>query len=205
MLTLLASASIAFAGQEISSSKETKEPVPYDPLFKDIELQTGTFAVYDVGNGPSHAGPFRNHAWGSGSELNFYFARYFGIGAEYFGTYALEGPDTNRGRLTDHTVNLNHVGGNLFFRIPIESIGLAPYLYVGGGAEFGDRQWASVHAGAGFEYRFRQHFLPIVAERMSFFMDGRFTYLGDRYFPDDNQSRGDLNYFTARAGFRFTY
>ena len=55
-------------------------------------------------------------------------------------------------------------------------------------------------------YRLQEdNFLPIVAERMSFFMDGRFTYLGDRYFPDDNQTRGDLNYFTARAGFRFTY
>ncbi len=204
-LTLLATTSVTFAGQEISSSKEMKQTVLEEPLFKDRELQTGTFAVYQVGNGPSHAGPFRDHAWGSGSEVNFFFTKYIGIGAEYFGTYGTESPDTNRGEFTDHRVSLNHVGGNLFFRLPLEEIHLAPYVYVGGGADFGDRSWGSAHAGAGFEYRIKQHFLPIVAERMGFFVDGRWTYLGDRYFGDTDTSRGDLNYFTVRAGFRFSY
>lgn len=204
-LFALAAVSTAFAGQEVSY-KDMKEPMPLEPLFKDREFQMGTFAVYDVGNGPSHAGPFRNHAWGSGSEVNFFFTKNIGIGAEYFGTYALEGPDTDQGRLRDHSVNLHHVGGNVFFRWPMESIHLAPYVYVGGGAEFGDRQWASAHGGLGFEYRIMQHFLPsFVAERAGFFMDARWSYLGDRYFPDDRQTRGDLNYFTARAGFRFSY
>ena len=114
-------------------------------LFKDRELQLGDFAVYQVGNGPGHAGPFRNHAWGDGTEINFFFTRYIGIGAEYFSTYGVESPDTDRGRLRDHTVNRDHVGGNLFFRWPIESAHLAPYVYVGGGAEFGDRKWGSAY------------------------------------------------------------
>jgi hypothetical protein len=119
---------------------------------------------------------------------------------------AVESPDTNRGRYSNHQVSLEHVGGNLFFRLPIESLHLAPYVYLGGGADFGDRKWGGAYAGAGFEYRIFQHFLPnFVAERVGFFVDGRWTYLGDRYFPDDNASRGDLNYFTTRAGFRFTF
>lgn len=207
ILATLAVAPAVFAGQEVSdgkSSKEVKTTVE-EPLFKDHEFQMGDFAVYNVGNGPTHAGPFRDHAWGDGTEINYFFTRNIGIGAEYVSYYGKESPDTNNGRLTNHQVERDHVGGNLFFRFPIESLHLAPYVYVGGGADFGDRSWGEVHAGAGFEYRFFQHVLPIVAERVGIFMDARWTYLGDRYFPDDNASRGDLNYFTARAGFRFTY
>lgn len=205
---LVASSPLAFAGHEIvdtsKDSKATKEVIE-EPLFKDHELQFGDFAIYSVGKGPTHAGVFREHAWGEGSEINYFFTRNIGIGAEYASIYGHESPDTNRGRIDNHTVTRDHVGGNLFFRFPIESAHLAPYLYVGGGADFGDRKWAEVHAGAGFEYRFFQHFLPVVASRVGIFVDGRWTYLGDRYFPDDNSSRGDLNYFSTRAGFRFTY
>jgi len=204
--TIIAAAPMAFAGQEIMESKDTKETVPEETIFKDQEFQMGDYAVYEVGNGPTHVGLFRNHAWGDGDEVNFFFMRYIGIGAEYMGTYTLESPDTNRGRLSNHQVDLEHVGGNLFFRYPIESLHLAPYAYVGGSADFGDRKWGGPYVGVGFEYRIIQHWLPkIVASRIGFFMDARWTYLGDRYFPDDNESRGDLNYFTTRAGFRFTY
>ena len=203
--TVLAAAPVAFAGQEIET-KDTKETVPEETVFKDQEFQMGDYAVYEVGNGPTHVGLFRNHAWGDGNEVNYFFMRYIGIGVEYSGTYALESPDTNKGRFSNHQVDLEHVGGNLFFRYPIESLHLAPYAYVGGGADFGDRKWGGPYAGVGFEYRIIQHWLPkIVASRIGFFMDARWTYLGDRYFPDDNESRGDLNYFTTRAGFRFTY
>lgn len=204
---LAASSPLAFAGHEIVDSKDSKvtKEVVEEPLFKDRELQTASFAIYSVGNGPTHAGVFREHVWGDGSEINYFFTRYIGIGAEYASVYGHESPDTNNGRITDHTVERDHVGGNLFFRFPIESAHLAPYVYVGGGADLGDRRWAEAHAGAGFEYRFFQHFLPIVRSRVGIFVDGRWTYLGSRYFPDDNSSRGDLNYFSARAGFRFIY
>jgi len=203
---LLATTPLAFAGHEVVESKDIKQTVVEEPLFKDHELQFGDYAVYNVGNGPTHAGVFRNHSWGYGSEINYFFTRYIGIGAEYMTTYGQESPDTDGGRLHNHQVERQHLGGNIFFRFPIESMHLAPYVFVGGGAEFGDRQWASAHAGLGFEYRIIQHFLPsIVASRVGFFMDARWTYLGDRYFPDDNSSRGDLNYFSARSGFRFTF
>jgi hypothetical protein len=204
---LIVASPLAFAGHEMVDTKESKQTVVEEPLFKDHEFQTGSFAVYSVGNGPTHAGPFRDHSWGEGGEINYFFTRYIGIGAEYDETYTVESPDTNRGRTDNHTVDRYHVGGNLFFRYPIESLHLAPYVFVGGGAELGDRRWASAHAGAGFEYRFLQHLIQckLIAERVGFFMDARWTYLGDRYFPDDNASRGDLNNFSARAGFRFTY
>jgi hypothetical protein len=58
----------------------------------------------------------------------------------------------------------------------------------------------------GVEYRIIQHWLPrIVASRISIFTDARWSFLGDRHFPDDGATRGDLNYMTVRAGFRFTY
>ncbi|MEI9897697.1 MAG: hypothetical protein WDN28_28530 [Chthoniobacter sp.] len=183
LLTSLLASPWALAGHEVIDTKDTKQTVVEEPLFKDRELQFGDYALYSVGNGPSHVGLFRNHSWGEGGEVNFYFARYFGIGAEYSGSYAQESPDTDKGRLHNHIVDLDHVGGNLFFRIPIESLHLAPYAFVGGGADFGDRKWGSAHAGLGFEYRIIQHFLPkIVAERVGFFADARWTYLGDRYF-----------------------
>jgi hypothetical protein len=203
--SLLLSAAGAFAGSEVADTKESKQVVTEEPLFKDHEFQMGDFAVYNVGNGPTHAGVFREHSWGEGTEVNYFFCKYIGIGAEYSSFYGHESPDTNRGRVTDHTVERQNVGGNLFFRWPIEAAHLAPYVYVGGGADLGDRKWAETHAGLGVEYRFLQHFLPIVAARVGIFVDGRWSYLGDRYFPDDNAARGNLNYFSARAGFRFTY
>jgi hypothetical protein len=205
ILANLACTSLSFGGREVIDTKDVKGSVADELLFKDQELQLGTFAVYSVGNGPTHAGVFREHSWGDGNEVNYFFMRHIGLGAEYVDSYAHESPDTDNGRFSRHTVNLHHVGGNLFFRWPIESCHLAPYIYVGGGAVFGDRQWGEAHAGGGFEYRFIQHFLPILGERVGIFVDGRWTYLGDRYFPDDDRSRGDLNFFSARAGLRFSY
>ncbi len=222
LATLLSGTSFALAGHEVIDTKSMKEtqPVTAEPLFKDHELQFSDYAVYSVGNGPTHAGIFRDHSWGSGSEVNYFFTRYLGLGAEYSSSYGQESPDTDRGDFHHHRgdrdrrefhhdhdrVDIQHAGGNLFFRWPIESLHLAPYAYLGGGADFGDRQWASAHGGVGFEYRIIQHFLPsFVAERVGFFADARWSYLGDRSFPDDHQSRGDLNFFTVRSGFRFTY
>lgn len=207
ILATAAMSPLAFAGHEMVDYKTTttdKETVE-EPLFKDHEFQMADFAIYNVGKGPTHAGVFREHSWGEGDEINYFFTRNIGIGAEYYDSYGHESPDTNRGRITNHTVDRDHVGGNLFFRWPIESCHFAPYVYVGGGCDFGDRKWGEAHAGAGFEYRFFQHLLRITAPRVGIFMDARWTYLGSRYFPDDNSSRGDLNYFSARAGVRFTY
>jgi len=208
ILCILAATSTGFAGQDVSFSKDakdTKQVLTEEPLFKDHEFQMADFAIYQVGNGPTHAGVFREHAWGEGDEISYFFTRNIGIGAEYYGSYAHESPDTNLGRFSNHTVELNHVGGMLFLRAPMESLHFAPYAYVGGGADLGDRKWGGVYVGAGFEYRFFQHWISFAAKRVGLFVDARWTYLGDRYFPDDNQARGDLNYFAVRAGVRFTY
>src|SRR5947199_275085 len=47
-------------------------------------------------------------------------------------------------------------------------------------------------AGVGLEYRIKPH-------KLGFFVDGRWTYLGDR------DERSDLNFFSARAGFRIVF
>jgi len=54
------------------------------------------------------------------------------------------------------------------------------------------QQWASAHGGLGLEYR-------IVPNKIGLFVDGRWTYLGDR------NDHGDLNFFSSRAGVRIVF
>jgi hypothetical protein len=194
-----------FAGDPVVSKDYSKD-LTTEPVFKDHEFQSDTFAVYSVGNGLTHVGLFRDHAWGDGSGFTYYFNRYIGVGVEYSSNYTKESPDTNFGRDNGHHVTNYDTAANLYFRYPIESLRLAPYVYVGGGADFGDRQWASFDVGAGLEYRITPPRLGwLTPSRLALFMDGRWNYLGDRSFPEANSSRGDLNYFSVRAGLRIVY
>jgi hypothetical protein len=207
LLTALCITVPAFAGDEVATtSKDYTKDLTTEPVFKDHEFQSDTFAVYGVGNGPTHVGLFRDHSWGEGSGFTYYFNRYIGIGVEYSTDYAKESPDTNLGRFSNHQISNTDVAGNLYFRYPIESLRLAPYAYVGGGADFADRKYASVDVGAGLEYRITPPNLGwLTPSRLALFVDGRWNYLGDRYFPDDNSTRGDLNFFSIRAGLRIVY
>jgi Outer membrane protein beta-barrel domain len=205
LLTSLSVSIPVFAGEEIQSKDYSKD-LAVEPVFKDHELQSDTFAVYGVGNGPTHIGLFHDHAWGDGSGFTYYFNRYIGIGVEYSSNYTRESPDTNFGRESRHEIDTFSTAGNLYFRYPIESLRLAPYAFVGGGANFADRKYASADVGVGLEYRITPPRLGwLTPSRLALFMDARWNYLGDRYFPDDNSSRGDLNYFSIRAGLRVVY
>ena len=74
----------------------------------------------------------------------------------------------------------------------LDRLCLAPYIYGGGGCHVDGRQWASAHGGVGLEYRIKPN-------QFGVFIDGRWTYLGDR------DERSDLNFFGARAGFRVIF
>lgn len=205
LLTALSVTIPAFAGEEVLSKDYTKDLAP-ELVFKDHEFQSDTFAVYSVGNGPTHIGLFHDHAWGDGSGFTYYFNRYIGIGVEYSSDYNTKSPDANSGRESNHGVDIYDTAGNLYFRYPIESLRLAPYAYVGGGADFSDRKYASVDVGVGLEYRITPPRLGwLTPSRLALFMDARWNYLGDRYFSDDNSFRGDLNFFSIRAGFRTVF
>jgi len=95
---------------------------------------------------------------GGGFGLNFFFARYFGIGYEaaWYG---------NNG-----TAEHMPLSGNFFLRYPICSLNLAPYAMVGGGAAWDGTTVGFGNVGAGLEYRFTNN--------IGLFVDGRYFYGG---------------------------
>ena len=180
----------SFAGQPMVSHKEYKGPVPQEQCFKDRELQIDTFGAYADGNGSDHAGPIKDHGWGGGIGINYFFTRAIGIGVDATWLYSREHPALQ----TDESENttIHNFSGSLIFRMPIDSMCLAPYAYLGGGFHVDGEQWASAHAGLGVEFR-------VVPQRVGLFADGRWTYFGDRF------GAGDQNNFQGRVGIRLVF
>jgi opacity protein-like surface antigen len=186
--TILVAAAVAGDGKQIAIDKGYHAPEA--SCFKDQELQIDIFGQYTVGEGPSHAGPVRDHGWGGGIGINYFFTRNIGIGIDAAWLYAKDrssvGDDDD-----DHTT-IHNFSGSLIARFPIDDKCLAPYLYVGGGAAVDGEQWASAHAGAGLEFR-------VQPQKMGIFVDGRWTYYGDRFGHED------LNNFSGRVGVRWVF
>jgi opacity protein-like surface antigen len=142
---------------------EKDSTTKYMPNEFSLDL-FGTYATRDrYGHGDDN--------WGGGLGLNYFFTRYIGIGAD---SYLEEWKAPYR------------ANGSLFVRIPIDSIGLAPYAFGGGGREWKYVPQWTLHAGGGLELRFNPHF--------GLFADGR------RVFPDRSQ-----DYALWRAGVRFGF
>jgi Outer membrane protein beta-barrel domain len=197
----------AFAGQPtyVPSSKTYKAPEPI-VCFSEHEWQVDLFGQYSVGEGPHQAGIFRDHGWGGGIGINYFFTRNLGLGVDAAWLYAKESDislsprELLRERIrdrfddsndNDHTT-IHNFSGSLIWRFPLDEHCLAPYIYVGGGCHVDGEQWASAHGGVGVEYR-------IQPQKYGVFLDGRWTYLGDRF------GHGDLNFFSTRLGFRFIF
>lgn len=180
----------SFAGPATYSiSKESKAVVEeVERCFGDNEFQLDIFGQYSDGNAPYHAGIFRDHGWGGGVGINYFFHRNIGLGIDAAWLYAREAPYEGAGQ---HTT-LHNFSGSVIFRAPIDDACIAPYVYVGGGTHIDGEQWASAHAGAGIEFR-------IQPQKFGIFLDGRWTYLGDRF------GRGDINFSSARVGLRFIF
>ncbi len=192
-LALIGLASAAQAGQPMASTgKEFKQTtVEEQDCFRAGEWQFDVFGQYSVGKA-GHVGAFREHGWGGGVGINYFFTRNLGLGVDAAWLDIREDSKFERANPdSDHTA-LHNFTGSLFLRFPIDSACLAPYLYAGGGFHVDGEQWASGHAGAGLEYRIKPNKLGV-------FVDGRWTYLGDR------DGREDLNFFSARAGFRIVF
>jgi hypothetical protein len=186
-------AASSFAGTETytgPASKESKQ-IETPACFSDKEIQADVFAAYQDGHAETHAGPIKDHGWGGGVAVNYFFARYFGLSAE--GTW-LEGHD-NAASGIGHggsSTQFQSVTGSLIFRYPIDSWCLAPYVFTGGGATMDGSAWAVYHIGVGLEYR-------IIPNKLGVFADGRWNYYGDRY-GHDNQ-----NNFLFRLGTRWVF
>ncbi|RYD60389.1 MAG: hypothetical protein EOP84_37045 [Verrucomicrobiaceae bacterium] len=190
LLAALAVTGTSFAGTEVySSGKDYKTPLPPETCFLDRELQIDVYGAYVDGNGGDHAGTIREHGWGGGIGVNYFFTRNIGVGVDGTWIYAEE----NRGASNDSGDTIFHnFSGSVIVRFPMDEICLAPYLFAGGGFHVDGDQWASAHAGVGLEYR-------IVPNKVGLFTDARFTYFGDRY------GRGDQNNIMVKAGVRFVF
>jgi hypothetical protein len=186
----------AHAGQgAVSSGKETKAVVPPPPVeetcFKAGEWQLDTFAQYSVGEA-GRVGLFRDHGVGGGVGLNYFFSRNIGLGFDAAWLSVKEDTAFERNNPSSEHTTLHNFTGSVIFRAPFDGSCLAPYAYLGGGFHVDGKQWASGHIGVGLEYR-------IVPNRFGLFVDGRWTYLGDRGGIED------LNYFSVRAGVRVIF
>ena len=175
-------ATSAFAGT-VTASKEVA-PVEAPCLFRDNELQLDAFGLGDFYRGAFDMSG--RPAWGGGLGLNYFLSRFVGIGIEQdlYGRNSKGNsgprPSNDFGYTRWATI------GNLFLRYPICSWNLAPYLMIGGGANYGNTPQLDIgngqkvgtytsgqgfgHVGGGLEYR--------VTETVGLFSDARYLYSG---------------------------
>jgi len=170
-IAMMMAVTASFAGDGKTFDKKVVV-VPETCKFRDMEFQIDAFYTgFASSRGALQTGS------GGGFGLNFFFARYFGIGYEA----AWYSNDGNGAKLP--------VGGNLFFRYPICSWNLAPYVMVGGGAAWSSAWDGTVgygNVGGGLEYRLTDH--------IGLFGDSRWFY--------GNQSTSAANF---RAGLRYAF
>ncbi|MFZ4483951.1 MAG: outer membrane beta-barrel protein [Chthoniobacterales bacterium] len=210
-------AAVAVASAIAGPSKVVKEViVPEDPcLFRDQEFQIDAFGLgyfnqggnsFNYYNNSNAAGISGRPAWGGGLGINYFFSRYIGIGLEQdlYGRQSGNSP-VDAGYTRWATI------GNLFLRYPICSWNLAPYIMIGGGANYGNTPKADFdgqalgippnrrgtynsgqgfgHVGGGVEYRFTKN--------IGIFSDARYIYSGVAGLANDN--------LMWRYGLRFAF
>ena len=141
------------AGTDAKSYKKVIVEPETTCNFRDLEFQVDGFFTGVVAR-RTH-GQTLNGGVGGGTGLNVFFARYFGLGAEAFWY--------GNGGTAEHMIV-----GNAFFRYPICSINLAPYVVVGGGAGWDGTAVGFGHVGGGLEWRFHKN--------IGLFADGRYFY-----------------------------
>jgi len=164
---VLALATAATAGTDYKTSKNV---VVDECKFRDSELQLDLFglgAFYKEGR----------PGWGGGIGVNYFFARYFGIGVE----------QNLFGRDGEGSASYTEWGtfGNVFLRYPICSWNLAPYAVVGGGVIYGKKTVGGGSVGGGLEYR--------LTDNVALFGDARWLY------TEDNSA------VLARTGIKFAF
>jgi hypothetical protein len=193
-------ATSAFAGTETVS----KEVIAVEPtcLFRDQEFQIDAFGLGDFyrGNFDMSGRP----AWGGGLGANYFFTRFLGVGIEQ-DLYGRNSKGSGVAQGNDFGYTRWATIGNLFLRYPICSMNLAPYLMVGGGANYGNVGGGYVgtpgsrpnrlagqgfgHVGGGLEYR--------VTENIGLFSDARYLFSGVSGLPN--------NQLMWRYGLRFAF
>jgi hypothetical protein len=136
--------------------EESREPQP-EPvdLYHDSEVSFDGFGIgalheYDFDNG---ARARRDLRWGGGGGVNLFFARYVGVGGDFYSTSV-------------HHSFVDTTTGNLILRFPIATTGIAPYIFGGAGYQFQGIDQIVAGGGVGLEIRLAPHF--------SIFADARY-------------------------------
>lgn len=173
LAVVLATAATTFAGDV--SKKVVVAPQSED-LFRAGEVQIDAAAVGAAGkfNGNNNVG-----AIGGNLGLNYFLTKYFGVGIDDSLGGCVGGKGANGA--------IDNLQGQLIGRLPIESLHLAPYGMVGGGATWGNnRGQGNGNVGGGLEYR--------INRSVGLFGDYRWLYGGN-----------NLSENLFRAGVRFVF
>ncbi len=170
LASFLTALTLSFAG---TTAKTFTQPVNEpEALFRSGEIQLDAYFA-----GVAESDGFLP-GWGGGVGVNYFFTKFFGVGVEQdvFG---------KKGGSLAHWGTSAH----LFARYPIESLRLAPYALVGGGACYaaGLTGHGSGDVGGGLEYRFTRN-VGLFGEA--------------RYFYSSELPRDSVIY---RTGFRFAF
>lgn len=178
LCALVALASAAFAGTE-TYSKESKSvvPPPCPQWYADNEFNLSISGVYAFSGNEN---TFLDHGWGGAIDAKYFFHKYFGLGVQGFFLDADTDNDFNGFvRNDDDSDGVGGILGTFTLRFPINCSRFAPYVWVGGGAVWGegndnvflnaagavvrrtgddDDGHAMGQVGAGFEVRFTPKF-----------------------------------------------
>ncbi|HWF17657.1 MAG TPA: outer membrane beta-barrel protein [Verrucomicrobiae bacterium] len=151
----------------------------HDALFNANEASLDLFGTYQAFERHFLAWPntsIHHGNYGGGVGGNYFFTRELGIGAE---AAFLAG--TGAPHFTDH------VGGNLFLRLPIDVAHIAPYVFGGGGRAFNPTWNWYWDFGVGLEFRFNP--------KMGIFADARYIW----------KDEGARDQAALRAGLRLVF
>jgi hypothetical protein len=151
------------------------------PLYTSQEVSLDLFASYihSEGNAGDLFETDIKHGgfWGGGAGVNYFFTPLFGLGADF-----------NISSKPDDIDLVDQVTGNVLFRLPIGSSGVAPYLIGSGGRSLSPHDNWVYGGGLGMEFRFNP--------TTGIFSDGRFFW-NDRSTAD--------NRLLIRAGVRIAF
>ena len=183
IVAIIAASGLAVRAQDSTTAPPaTDQPdmtAPAQPsqLFRAKELDLDMFGTVSVNEDTvNHLSATRvrhNGRLGAGAGLTYYYLRWIGVGAEAYSEN------------TAHSF-IDDASANLYLRLPLESVHLAPYIYGGGGHELDPIYSWFGQFGGGVDIRLTPHF--------SLFVDARYV------LPE----HGD-NFGLGRVGIRIPF
>ena len=176
LAVVIATAATSFAGEAVSSKKVVVAPQS-EELFRAGEFDVDIFAAgaagrYNAGRGNKSTSV---NGFGGGIGLSYFFTKYIGIGI-----------DDTLTSLNGNGKTYDSAQADISARLPLDSIHLAPYALVGGGATWGTRSQGNGNVGVGLDYR--------INRTVGIFADSRYLY-----------GNNGLNETLTRAGLRLAF